>query len=237
MGQAPSNSVRGIALLVIAITVGLTVLTWRASDSTADDPHSDELVQVDIGERGYAIPSNYLSHVSRDANDGSDRNAVLRALWPGLEPRTPENVQFWQRRHPTRQIGIVINKGRSEGYDRLQNALFYVARSQNPFGKVGEPASFDLLEYSQVLPRGSTLRYFVSADSGYRTPSGNPVVINCSDHTTDEDKEVFEIETLCTVDYRLEDGALLHFTFFMVNLEHWREIDTGVRSLVNSFRR
>ena len=237
MVHVPPNALRRIMFVALAVAAGLAALAWHTSDSLADDPYSDDLVEVNIGDRGYAVPRNYLSYVRRSSTDGRDMTAVLHVLWPGLEPRTPENAHFWQRRHPTRQVRILINDSRVEGYEQLQNALFNASRSAIPFEKNGEATSFELLEYLRVTPSGRSSRYLVSNAAAYLTPAGNPIMIDCSDHTTDEDKEVFDVEILCTVDYRLEDSAMLHFTFFLVNLEHWREIDASVRELVNSFRR
>lgn len=237
MVSVPPNPLRRIMFVALAVAAGLAALSWHPSDSLADDPYSEDLVEGNIGDCGYAVPRNYLSHVTRSTVDGRDMIAVLHVLWPDLEPRTPENVHLWRRRHPTRQIRILINDSRVEGYEQLQNALFNASQSSIPFQKVGEPASFQLLEYLRVVPNGSSTRYFIPAGSGYPTPLGNPIMINCSDHTTDEDKEVFEVEVLCAVDYRLEDGAMLYFTFFLINLEHWREIDASVRSLITSFER
>ena len=245
LGQALLNWLgSGRNLIRASLIATIFAVCWVALDrcstagrSVSGDPFSTEPVQINIGEEGYAVPRNYLSYVRRSTTDGRDMTAVLHVLWPGLEPRSPENAHLWQRRHPTRQVRILINDSRVEGYEQLQNALFNASRSGIPFEKNGEPTSFELLEYLRVTPSGRSSRYLVSDGPAYLTPSGNPIMIDCSDHTTDEAKEIFDVEILCTVDYRLEDGAMLHFTFFLVNLEHWREIDLSVRTLVDSFRR
>ncbi len=208
-----------------------------ASRGISGDPFSTEPVQINIGERGYAVPRNYMSHVTRSTTDGSDRTAVLHVLWPGLKPKSQENIELWRQRDRSTFMRILINTFTGEGYDNLQNALNNASRTEIPFSIAGEPNSLGLLEHLRVLPRGTSDRYFVTADPDYRTPSGHPVVISCPNFVPPRDDVPLELQTLCRVNYRLEDGAGLHFEFEMVNLEHWREIDESVRALVNSFSR
>lgn len=224
------------AIFGAALLIGIAVQATEAADGFLDDPYSDQPVHVDIGEHGYAIPRNYLSHV-RQSYRGRDIIAVLRALWPGLEPRSEENVWLWQRRHPTRQVRIHIEAEGFEGHQRLRNTVQVAARVGRPYQRVAEPSHYGLLIYERRFDDGRVYRHFAVADHHYLTPLGHPVVFQCNDYTTDRAKEAFDVELLCISEYQMPDGAWLIVHFFMVNLEHWKQIDSAARVLVNSFRR
>lgn len=245
LGQAILNWLSsGRNLVRVSLFSVIIATCWLALDrcSTASrgisgDPFSTELVQINIGERGYAIPRNYMSHVTRSTTDGSDMTAVLHVLWPGLKPKSEEDIELWRLRDRSTFMRILINTFTGEGHDYLQNALNSASRTEIPFSVAAEPNSFGLLEHLRVRPRGTSDRYFLATDPEYLTPSGHPVVISCPNFVPPRDDVPLELQTLCRVNYLLDDGAGLHFEFEMVNLEHWREIDESVRSLVNSFSR
>lgn len=245
LGQALLNWLSsGRNLVRMSLFAVIIATCWVALDrcSTASrgisgHPFSTEPVQISIGERGYAVPRNYMSHVTRSTTDGSDMTAVLHVLWPGLKPKSQENIELWQLRDRSTFMRILINTSTGEGYDYLQNALYFASRTELPFSIAAEPNSFGLLEHLRVLPHGAIDRYLLAADPDYLTPSGHPVVISCPNFVPPRDDVPLELQTLCRVNYLLDDGAGLHFEFEMVNLEHWREIDASVRTLVNSFRR
>lgn len=187
---------------------------------------STELVEVDIGA-GYLIPHNYIVNIAPDAED--PELVTMRALWPGLEPLTEENAHLWERRIPERQIHMAILERPRDGYSQLlgfiRNFRFFSKRELRP-----EPSDFGLIRYADGLQR-----MFVPADTFYRAPDGSPVVFKCNDET-DSVKRSFDFDPICIVEYKLRDGTGLYYRFFMVNLEHWREIDRSVRKLVTSFR-
>ena len=92
----------GLVLVVAAVLLAVCV---RAQGGRQDDRFSPEPVEVRIGGSVYAIPRNYLVHVSRNAlAKDTDVVVLLRALWPGLESLSPDNAQLWKRRQPERQI-------------------------------------------------------------------------------------------------------------------------------------
>ena len=111
------------------------------------------------------------------------------------------------------------------------------SRTAVPFQRSAVPASYGLLEYSRAFQDGSMTRFFVAEDAAYATPQKRPLVFNCSDHTSNAAKSMFDVEILCISEYRLEDNAWIKIHFFMVNLESWREIDAAVRRLINNFGR
>ena len=141
------------ALFGAALLMGIAVQATEAADGFLDDPYSDQPVHVDIGEHGYSVPRNYLSHV-RQSSNGLDDRAVLRVLWPDLEPRTKENAWLWQRRHPTRQVRIHIEADGVEGYRQLDNMLNAASRAGMPFQRVAEPSPYGLLIYERRFDDG-----------------------------------------------------------------------------------
>jgi hypothetical protein len=208
--------------LAYALGVWIAALTLS---NTADsgDRFSTELVKVDIGA-GYLIPRNYIVNIAPDAED--PELVTMRALWPGLEPLTEDNQRFWERRMPERQIHIAILERARDGYRALQGAIEVGALPEAP-----EPAPFGLMKYEQGLGRR-----FVPANQADIEPAGRPVVFKCNDET-DSVKRNFAFEPVCIVEYPLNDNSGLYYRFFMVNLEHWREIDSEIRKLVNSFEK
>ena len=192
----------------------------------SDDPFATEPVLVELGERGYVIPRNYIQKITYLAPGRPLERVVMRLLWPGLEPLTQENRHHWKRREPDKQITVHIVRRGTDGFVRLQNAIEF--ELVNP---VPENYLHGLNKYHRKLRR-----LFTPAENNHTTVEGNPLVFKCNDATT-RTKDLFDFEPLCQVDYRLSDGAWLYYRFFMVNLAQWREIDTAVRALVDSFRR
>ena len=211
----------GLVLVVAAVLLAVCV---RAQGGRQDDRFSPEPVEVRIGGSVYAIPRNYLVHVSRNAlAKDTDVVVLLRALWPGLEPLSPDNAQLWKRRQPERQINIGLLIPPRDGYSHIRG-LMELRRT--------EP---EHVEYGLTRYRFLHFDYFASSDPKQREPDGDPITLRCQDFP-ESTKAHFEVERNCIVEYPLTDGVGLHYRFFMVNLEHWREIDAAVRSLVDSFR-
>ena len=62
----------------------------------SDDWYSTELVAINLGDYGYVVPRNFVSHIVWSGSKDNHQHAVLNALWPGLEPRTKENKRAWR---------------------------------------------------------------------------------------------------------------------------------------------
>ena len=210
----------GLVLVMAAVLLALGV---RAQGGREDDRFSPEPVEVRIGGSVYAIPRNYLLYVST-AIDGMTANIVMRALWPGLEPLRRDNAHLWERRQPERQVRFLLMRQPRDGYKQLQGfkELFKPRR---------EMAEFGLTRYVSDI-----YEYYIDESHPALRPDGLPVTLRCYD-LDQETKLRFQVERNCIVEYPLSDGVGLHYRFFMVNLEQWREIDTTVRLLVESFRK
>ena len=209
----------GLVLVVAAVLLALGV---RAQGGRQDDRFSPEPVEVRIGNSVYAIPRNYLLYVST-AIDGKTANIVMQALWPGLEPLREDNAHLWDRRRPERQIHFLLMRQARDGYRQLQGLA--ELRKIEP-----ERVEFGLARY-----RSHLVEYYAVDDLPRHRPDGKPIALKCFDFP-ERTKVRFEVERNCIVEYPLDDGVGLHYRFFMVNLEHWREIDIAVRALVDGFR-
>lgn len=204
----------------LGVCIGAVTLGYAAAGG---DRFSTELVEVDIGA-GYLIPRNYIVNIAPDAED--PELVTMRALWPGLEPLTEENTYLWERRIPERQIHIAILERPRDGYRALQGAIEVGALPETP-----KPGPFGLSVFQRRLQR-----MFASADPDHKTPGGEPLVLMCNDALPQTYRN-FDAEVICIVQYPMSDASGLYYRFFMDNLENWRDIDTAVRSLVDSFKR
>ena len=225
-------------LCLVALVV-LTAVSSAQADNTAvasqeeprrelgRDPFATYPFLVELGERGYVIPRNYIQKITYLAPGRPLERVVMRLLWPGLEPLTQENRHHWKRREPDKQITVhIVRRGR-DGYRGLQGGI-----DEGLFRR--HSSAYEL--HGLVMYRWNYYRRFLSTDTDFLTPNGTPLVFTCND-TDDETKARFDFEPICRVEYWLSDGVGLYYRFFMVNLAQWREIDTAVRALVDSFRR
>ena len=208
-------------MLVVAAV--LLVVGVRAQGGRQDDRFSPEPVDVPIGGSVYAIPRNYLVYFST-AIDGKTANIVMRALWPGLEPLRPDNARLWKRRQPKRQIHFLLMRQPRDGHNQL--------RGLAELRKI-EP---ERVEYGLTRYHSHLVEYYAGDELERHRPDGQPVALKCFDFP-ERTKIRFEVERNCIVEYPLDDGVGLHYPFFMINLEYWREIDAAVRSLVDGFRK
>ena len=101
------------------------------------------------------------------------------------------------------------------------------------FEIVGDERRIGLIRYESKRPhiRESESR-FVPADSGYRTPSGNPLVIVCHSARNNEALQFTE----CQADYVIPDLVGLRYQFRGWRIADWMVIDSGVRQLIQKFR-
>ena len=209
--------------LLLALFFSLLALAPAA----AIEPKPPGIVEVVVGGETFKIPRNYLLYVHPSSVGDKNFSAQMFATWPGMEKLSEATKHLWERRYPKRWIRFAV-QDRMRGKDPYVALMERVERGKDVADS--EPNAFGLLRYSY-----GKWESFVAADGSLLTPSGTPVVFRCNDITTDEMKELFDVQLVCIVEYVLKNKVWLHYSFFLVNLEHWREIDQAVRSLVLSF--
>ena len=204
----------------------LCIFSISICPSYSSDQFSSDPVEINIGERGYQIPKNYLGIVRPSQNAERHERAVLWVLWPGMEPKTEKNAHLWDRRRPKRQIRIHIEASGTETYDKLQNVI-----SLGLLDPESEDWDHGLLRYAK-----KSWQFFVVSEGSRLTPRRRPLAFKCND-VRPKTRELFEVELLCIAEYQLIDGAWLVVHFFLSNLDQWREIDVAARDLLERFRR
>jgi hypothetical protein len=206
------------------------------------DWFSTRPVTINIGDPGYVIPRNFVSHIGWSESLDNHQHVALEALWPGMEPRTEENEREWRYYddvgvrvadwNAKRQIRIILapsGYAASDGYKGFQNAF--------RFSNVGAAAGkerYGLTPYLKKTGKFSTT-YHVAESTAYRSPQGTPLVLQCKE-ATEGIIELFPVKMRCEVQYVLEDGIGLQYDFYAASLEGWQERDTAVRTLIASFR-
>lgn len=219
------------ALLGLAVAaVGLGA--WSLVRDRTDPSSLPKEIRVDIGA-GYTIPRELLASVPV-GSDGEPEHALIRVLWPSMEPLTQANRHLWAPELPGRQIlNILVQRFGADGAAMLQAAIGWGTVGAEP-----EPGPHGLMLYQRDNPRTKrTERRFVPQEENYRTPTGSPLVLDCSDMFNWESQRTLKLLPICKVDYLLDDKAFLYYHFYVANLQYWRQIDAAVRNLVRSFRK
>jgi hypothetical protein len=197
-------------------------------------------MMINIGNSGYRIPTNFVSHFVWDGSQDNHQHVIMLALWPGMEPRTEENNRQWQYHddagvrvaewNAERQIRITLaGPGylASDGYERFQRAF--------RFGNVvpGGEERYGLIPYVERTGTFPTT-FYIAKPTEYRTPQNTPVVLRCQD-AAEGIMETFPVKIRCEIQYALEENVGLQYVFYATSLEDWQERDIAVRQLVTSF--
>jgi hypothetical protein len=191
---------------------------------------SEDLVEFEINGQQLAIPGGYIANVARK-DDGSTRHIRMSVLWPSLEPLTESNRHLWRPDLPGRQvISVILSDDVDDGYAMLQSAI-----RLSFLDPMFSPGPFGLQKYEKDHPRiRRTARRYV-ADSSFATPAQTPLTFGCDDLFSWDAHETLDLEPICTTDYGLGVDVGLYYRFYRQNLQHWREIDTSIRTLAMSF--
>ena len=154
---------------------------------------------------------------------------MMQALWPGLEPFGLEIVNVRAEHMSTQEfIGrhVFISL---EASPRSLSNFVNIVEARN---LVGEDGPFGLTRY------WSPFRTFVASEPAYVTPTGRPLVLLCSKLPKSVKKQFKNATPMCITSYPFAEGAEgVYYRYYFVNLAHWREIDSAIRSLIRSFQR
>ena len=212
-----------------ALAAVLLLGAWLCTSKVlmADDKFGSHLVEVNIGDKGYLIPRNYLLNIRYDSDTNEDAVAFMRALWPGLEPLTEDNQDSWKKIDPQRQVIFRIRDHGHEGYRGLQGAIRANFVPESPIS----------IEYDLVQYKRGRHQFFVPQDKNYVTPSGQPLVLDCTIFAAALKSADRMGRSLCIVQYKLEDNSYLYYRLFLANISNWREVDTSIRALLETFRK
>lgn len=99
--------------LVLLAGAGFAGLSWYSVAAIRSHPWfggfsttSTNLIQVQLSDRHYAIPANYIDSGPSEVN--GRKTILLETLWPSLEGRTKENYGQFRVGHHGQTIGIFL---------------------------------------------------------------------------------------------------------------------------------
>lgn len=195
-----------------------TLIEERSAPTARTDPAS-----LSIGGVNFVIPSNYVRY--RSARKGGEQKQVaLFAILPDFRGYSDADAQLFSSNTPDSPIIHILLHGEelklSEA-DRLRR--IYLSYVNNP---EGAPGPFGLR------------RYTFRNDSGYRGEDlfvgkigTRLAVLRCVRASASVPSPS------CLRDMRLSHHAGVTYRFKRAQLSRWREIATGVDSLMRSFMR
>jgi hypothetical protein len=228
-GPAKERSGWLIPLAVFVITAALTSLflayyLYGPRLLGAEPPaptDSVEPVALEVHGTGFHIPANYILFASA-RKGGSVEKLDMVALLPDLQGYTLGSADAFSSDESNSPVvslslgsnGLAISDG--ERLDRI-----YMPYITNPDGAQG--------------PYGLT-QYDFNADSGYRdqvlfvsaTPTGQALFL-CF-----KPSELVPAPT-CLRTVPVAEHLSLTYRFKRLQLEHWNDIDTGIRALIGAF--
>lgn len=180
------------------------------------------LVQLSVRGARFAVPANYIESAAA-RNGGEQDSLALAAIFPSFAGYSDDTARQFQGNAPDSAVVRLALRGDPNNLDaaaRLKRIyLPYVANAD------GVAGPFELTQYS------------FRADSGYQrndlfvgTRDGKPVLLLC-------EKESAELTSpnCLAVDRPLEKNLTLSWRFKRAWLSHWREIASGVDTLVKRF--
>ncbi len=213
-----------VPLVLLAITglLAVGILGWYLAPSLEDLFSSDDrptaenrVVQVQLGPRSFAIPTNYIRKPEA-RKDGATDAIELDALLPdmrGFAVGDEEAMRDVTRISPV--VGVTLAKGVPELSEKDRFERIY-ARNADPNVK---PYPFSGFTATPMAP-----------DSGYadqqvftREKDGALVVIVC----TGDDKE-HEIGGLCLREMAWGDGLTVTYAFRGGHLAAWESVDAAI---------
>ncbi len=230
------------ALIATAAVTGCALLSAAVFQEMrpsrlAGDSYSTNPVAVDLGERGYLIPRNYIRHLRRTPG-GKDDDILLFLLLPALEPLTAENRDRWYLRKPgtdtvRQNIEMIVHLSlRSFGAPTQSKFGWRAELPGRVIDMAAQHAGLDRLAFVADDP---AVAYYTPRESFHITPSGNALVFECGSGGSVMFGSI-ELSPRCETTFQLHDGVWLSYRFHPNQLPQWLEIDNGIRELVRSFR-
>jgi hypothetical protein len=186
---------------------------------------SPRLVQLEIGDKSFAIPQNYIW--SRDSWSGGQVGGVnMHALLPGFKPRTEANENEFKKPGWNRIISLMLSEhnidgSRTSSTSMTRNELYErITRNKEI---TNEPGPYGLTrQYTNPVLTGDKELYVGHKDDG------SFYWVRCyQDHRGPSPS--------CSASVSYSNQTYVKYTFAKNRLSDWQGIDDGVLSLIEQF--
>ncbi len=226
-----------ILLTVLSVLAFCGFLNWQTKHRIAEDPScfTSEKILMRIGGHVLAIPRKYKPHMF------SEDNTILKLSChkPGDPPIETSGVAF-----SASMIlpGYQFGDKRNTTYEAfsLQLGIFYQAGFQDKYSEIKKQLDKESLKLED-LPKENNFyifkdnsnkyaKYYISADSNFITPKGNPMVVECSPSGGSGGKY-----NNCAASYILKNGlgiGIDQANSYFVTLEDWPNFYRVVQNFV-----
>lgn len=202
-----------------------------AAHGLSPKPYDPTIFEVKINRQMFRIPRGYVTDVrtrfNKPIHSGQADDIDLETYWPEFAPFRIEDIA---KRAGNAYRIVILLQAPLEGNDAFPVPIGeLLARDQ---WTVVRQDSIGLFQYNRHGPGGGwgSITY-LPIDTSYKTPKGDePFHIACTRDVASDRRP-----SQCSARYRLKSDILLTYQFHESNLEHWRDLDQKIRSLITSF--
>jgi hypothetical protein len=195
-----------------------------------DDP---AIFRVRVGDTQLEIPKKYIhangvsTWGTKPIVRGQADEVWLGALLPDFLSSEDQKAKLSTESVVERQVTIRLYRVDAESNAAELSEKHFRATS---WRKISALADIGLKEYDRSSNSWGSLSY-VPIDSEYRTLDGRELIFSCLRYDVTKNAAL-----QCKTHYKLAPTTGLDYRFDWGQLKKWKDIDQGVRRLLNTFR-
>lgn len=229
------TALAAILVGLYAVTTGFGIWASHETGKRLDIGYgtstSPKLVHLEIGDKVFAIPQNYIWS-REDWKGGKVQGVNLHALWPDFEPYTEANRHEFDKPGWNRKISLLLREHNIPGSRTTSTSMTRVEVYERIMRKVGYgkprefsdvPGFFGLTLKKWLQPRPGDDELYVGTKR-----DGNYYWVRCSPsgkHSSPSCNTYIEYSTHVTIRY----------TFSRRHLAEWQAIDNSVVNFIRRF--
>lgn len=232
--HAHSSWILPLIVLLVAGAIGVGVFVFLAGPTVEEvqgniqgntySPTSDTTIaELNVDGVLFRVPGNYTKH-RRSRSDGDYDDVQMHALLPDLKPWSSANAGAFSSNLADAKVihfALTVDRARLTYQDKFQRGIKPLA--DNP---EGEPGPFGLTMYKFSPGTGYDNTEWFSA----KLADGSELVMRC-DASANPD-----FGSNCMRVTRLRNNVGFSYKFKRSQLSSWKQADTALMALIESFR-